>query len=399
MRFIAVKLGLVLLFLCCLEPVWAQNIQGGKEEIFVNRFFSENRFFLKGQLFERQELPDIEPAPDEFSVSAEPAANEQNPELNDLLAEEENTLVQKADAEKENLPAQEPASAVSKEETKKDEDPFYDDWDDLMLFETAGMVYEVPPLIIEPRSFDEIFPGLTRTQKRNARTATGLRHAFEKDEPPMFLPAENSGINLIDFVMDKKPSHVVEALVLIPYDKRELDMLDAYNAMSGISLIKDQTIPYRNSQYQVFKDTTRLESAKNRKPIPDPAPADTLPYSERMYLRFTDTTIGEIFLQGDITPGLYGITYSMTNFRDVNYTIFKVMKAEKFSAVIYVEPVKEGVVIYGMSGLYLPGFIVNRMNLPSNMNYRITALLNWIIHGLRSQENLREKPSSPFAIN
>jgi len=348
LRIKIVKLGLILLFLFCFSSLWAED-----------------------------------PPNEELLPAEMPAAEEENQFTAEITGEE--TLIISEDD----------GSGI---EFAAAEEPNYDDLDDLLLFETAELVFEVAPVILEPRSFYELFPGLSGAQRRNARTVMGLRHAFEKNESPIFLPAEGSGIDLIDFVMAKKPSHIVEALVLVPYNKRELDMLDAYNAMREISNIKDQTIQHRGGYYQVFKDTTRLESARNRKPIPDPQPADTLPYSETMYLRFTDATIGELFIQGDIKPGLYGITYSMTNFRDVNYSIFRVMKAERFSAVIYVEPVKEGVVIYGMSGLYLPGFIVNRMNLPSNMNYRITVLLNWITHGLRRQETARER-TIPFAVN
>jgi hypothetical protein len=63
------------------------------------------------------------------------------------------------------------------------------------------------------------------------------------------------------------------------------------------------------------------------------------------------------------------------------------MKAEKFSTVIYLEPVKEGVLIYSISGLYIPGFIADKVNLTPSVNNRITVLLKWITSGLRTQEN------------
>jgi hypothetical protein len=106
-----------------------------------------------------------------------------------------------------------------------------------------------------------------------------------------------------------------------------------------------------------------------------------------MYLRFTDTNIGSIYFKGDISVSLYGITYNLTNFRDINFSIFRIMRAERISIIIYLEPVKEGVLIYSMSGLYLPGFIIKRMNLTPNIHARITSLINWITEGLRMQEN------------
>jgi len=263
-----------------------------------------------------------------------------------------------------------------------DEDDFYDD---SFVFEAPTLVIEVP--VFETRSFDDIFPNFSQSQKRAVMSNIGLRFAFEKKDPPTLVPAQDSGIDLYSKVMLKKPSHIVEALVVVPYNKRELDMLDIYNAMRNIKDIQKYTVPYRGSEYKVFMDTTRLESAQNRKPISDPSPSNVLPLSETLYLCFVDRTIGDLYLRGDISMSLFGITYSLTNFRDVSYSIFKVMKAEKFIAIIYIEPIKEGVLIYSMAGIYLPNFVANRIDLPSNINYRINVLINWITDGLRREEN------------
>jgi hypothetical protein len=97
--------------------------------------------------------------------------------------------------------------------------------------------------------------------------------------------------------------------------------------------------------------------------------------------------MGDLYIRANISIGLYGITYSLSNFRDVYYSIFRVMKSESFSAIIYLEPVKEGILIYSMSGFYIPNFISHRVNLTPNMNNRITVLVNWITEGLREEEN------------
>ena len=272
-----------------------------------------------------------------------------------------------------------------------------EDFEDSLFFDAPSLVFEVP--VFETRSFEDVFPGLSRIDKRRAMSPLGLRYSFEKGGEATLVPGPDSGVEILEsFVMKKKPSHVIEALAIVPYDKRELDLLDIYNALGRIKNIKDQLLEYRDNKYQIFKESTRIESAKNRKPVPDPEHTDMLPFSETMHIRLTDVFIGELYLRGEISVSSYGITYSMTNFRDVNYSIFRVMKAERFSAVIYLEPVKEGVLIYSASGLYLPGFIVNKMNLPFNINNRITILLSWITEGLRRQESVREKPVVPFVV-
>jgi hypothetical protein len=265
--------------------------------------------------------------------------------------------------------------------------------DEAALLDEESDIYEAPPLIFEAsgvyesRSFYDVFPDLSESQKDAVFSISGIKHSFEKDAPPTLVPAPNSGIDILSGVMNKNPSHLVEALVVVPYIERELSMLDVYNALRRIEQLKDQTLLINGKDYAVFSETTRLESVKSRKPVSDPPPADFLPYSETMYLRFKEVFLGNIYLRGDLSVSLYGITYSMTNFTDVRYLIFPIMKAEKFSTVIYLEPVKEGVLIYSISGLYIPGFIADRVNLTPSVNNRITVLLKWITDGLRKQEN------------
>jgi hypothetical protein len=265
--------------------------------------------------------------------------------------------------------------------------------DETALLDEESDIYEAPPLIFEAsgvyesRSFYDVFPDLSENQKDAVFSLAGIKHSFEKDAPPTLVPAPNSGIDILNGVMKKNPSHLVEALVVVPYTERELSMLDVYNALRRIEKLKDQTLLINGKDYSVFSETTRLESVKSRKSIPDPPPANFIPYSETMYLRFKEVFLGNIYLRGDLSVSLYGITYSMTNFTDVRYLIFPIMKAEKFSTVIYLEPVKEGVLIYSISGLYIPGFIADRVNLTPSVNNRITVLLKWITDGLRTREN------------
>jgi hypothetical protein len=214
----------------------------------------------------------------------------------------------------------------------------------------------------------------------------GLKHYFEKDGSPALMPASDSGIDLLGNVMAKKPSHIIEAMVLVPYNKRELDILDIYNALRRIQDIKDYSFHINGRDYNIFEETTRLENARSKKSIVDPPPVDTLPYAETMYLRFKDAYYGNLFIRGDVSMSLYGITYSLTNFTDVRYFLIPIIKAERLSVVIYLEPVKEGVLVYSASGLYLPGFIADRVNITPSINRRINALTSWITEGLRIQE-------------
>ena len=274
--------------------------------------------------------------------------------------------------------------SVEPEVGSPSESSFSDDYD-LEIFEAPPLILEVPGFMM--RSLDNIFPDLSRTQRAIVMGGRGARYSFEKGGSPTLIPNPDSGINLLDSVMAKKPSHIIEALIIVPYNRRELDFLDIYNALRKINNIQNHTLSIRGKDVKVFMDTTRIESAQRRRPVPDPQRADTLPLSETMYLRFIDQYLGDLYLRGNISVGLYGITYSLSNFRDVSYSIFRIMKAESFSAILYLEPVKEGILVYSMSGINIPNFIAHRVRLTPNMNNRITVLVEWITEGLREEEN------------
>ena len=287
------------------------------------------------------------------------------------------------------------------EEESLDEEPLFEEYlfeedpfpekerfpgENSLIFEAPPLIFEVPLFIHEPRSFDDIFPDLSFDQKITAFSEEGLRYFFEKDGDPVLLPDPDSGIDLLSSVMEKDPSHIIEALAVVPYNEREFDMLDIFNAMGRIGNIRDYTLPVNDRVFIIFMESSRIESARIRKDIPDPPPADELPHSETMFLRFKDATLGNLYMRADISMSLYGITYTMTNFASVRYFLFPLMRSERFITIIYLEPVTEGVLVYSLCGFYIPGFIAGRVNLTPNINRRISVLINWITGGLRIQE-------------
>ena len=241
------------------------------------------------------------------------------------------------------------------------------------------------PICAEPlRSLDEIFPHLTQNQKRQVLSGEGLKRSFVKNNTPFLTPSADLGINLSSIVMEKQPSHIIETLVVVPYNGKELNRLDVYNAVGRIKKLKDYLYfsAAQNKNILIFKETTRLESGTKRTPISDPPRSYILPSSETVYLRFDDASYGTLYLRGDVSASPHGITYNMTNFAAVRFLIFTIMKAEKFSAIVYIEPVREGILVYGISGIDIPGFISGRYDVSSDIEKRLTVLVNWLSDGL-----------------
>jgi hypothetical protein len=236
------------------------------------------------------------------------------------------------------------------------------------------------------RSLNQVFPGLTREQRLTASSEAGLRNRFTRSETPLFIPAPNSGIDLLSAAMEKTPTQLVEALVIVPYRGRRLNMLDAYNAIGRIENISDYTIfvSSRGGHVPLFELSTRLENGNRNRPIPDPPPATVLPSSETMYICLRDTFFGNTYFRGDFSVGNHGITYNLTNNTTVWFLLFPVMRAERFSAILYVEPLTEGMLIYSIAGIDIPEFLATRINLGFQIDRRVTIFINWLRDGLRA---------------
>ena len=167
-----------------------------------------------------------------------------------------------------------PDDALDLDENYLDEYYFIEDYflNDELLHDEGYLIYEIPHFIYELRSFDDIFSGLSQSQKARVFSNEGLKHFFEKDGSPVLLPDPDSEINILNSVMKKEPSNIIEVLTLVPYSERELDILDIYNALGRIEEIKNHSVYFGGRDLYVFTETTRLESAENRMPVSDPPP-------------------------------------------------------------------------------------------------------------------------------
>ena len=268
------------------------------------------------------------------------------------------------------------------------EDDFY--------FEAPPLVFEVPEFTL--RSLDNLFPRLSPREKIIVLSRQGLRHSFTRDGAPLLVPNPDLDINILSRVMTRNPSHIIETLVVVPYNGREFDLLDIYNALGRIENIKDHPAIINNNDVFIFTESTRIEGTRNRRSIPDPLPATMLPFSETLYLRLREINFGNLFIRGDVSISMHGITYSMTNFTDVRVLLVPIVRAERFITILYLEPVREGVLIYNITGFYIPGFIADRVNLTPNINRRLNIFINWITEGLRNLENNTVRQEDTFPV-
>jgi len=208
---------------------------------------------------------------------------------------------------------------------------------------------------------------------------------LDKNEALELLPSSSSGINIKDALMVKQPAYLAESLLVIPYSGRTLTRLDAYTALGKIRDLKGRLYHShtRNAEIPLFEDATRIESAKKTNPIPDPQPAKELPSSETVYIRLKDVNFGNTYYRGDVSVSPYGITYNLTNFNNLTYLFFTVMKEEGFTAILYMEPLTEGMLVYSIAGAGASDYIANRINIPSAIEKRLAVFIGWISDGIK----------------
>ncbi|MDR1566775.1 MAG: hypothetical protein LBS48_05780 [Treponema sp.] len=234
------------------------------------------------------------------------------------------------------------------------------------------------------RSFDDIFPGLEAAKRDMVFSEGGIIRSLEKGETLELNPAPGSGIDLHSRIMQKN-AYLTESLLVVPYSGRPLTILDAYNALGKVRNLKGRLYRShtRNAEIPLFEEATRLEGARRTGAIPDPPQAAALPASESVYIRLKDVNFGNSYYRADITREPGGLLYSLTNFKSFTYLFFPVIKEEKFSALLYLEPLSEGMLVYSIAGAEVSDFIASKIDVPSAIGKRLTVFIDWVSGGIR----------------
>jgi hypothetical protein len=246
-----------------------------------------------------------------------------------------------------------------------------------ILFLSADIYAETNSL----RSFSELFPSLGESPKKEAFSGEGTIRSVKKNEVLEFLPAPGSGIDLYGTIMKANPAYLAESLLVIPYQDKVFNKLDAYNALGKISDLKGRLYhsSTRDAYVPLFQEATRLENAKSGKVVPDPiVPSRELPNAETLFIRLKDINFGNCYYRTDMSVTPFGLTYKITNTKNITYLLFTVLKEEKFTSILYIEPLIEGMLVYSMAGADASDFISSMIDIPSTISKRLMVFLSWI---------------------
>jgi hypothetical protein len=251
----------------------------------------------------------------------------------------------------------------------------------------AFLVFLCPFLYAQKRSLTEIFPGISGEQRDLVYAGTGLVTTSERSMGYSVLPLSGIEDDIVSSITGLNPAIIVETLMVIP-DSNALGLIDIYNATGKIRDLKGRLYhsETRKADIPLFEEACRIDSRRNTI-LPDPPPASAVPLSETVYLRLKDANFGNCYYRGELSPSGKGLAYRLTNYKNITYIFFTAIKAEKFTAQFYFEPVTEGVLVYGISGVDVSSFVASKIDVASTIAKRIAVLVSWMRDNLTASYN------------
>jgi hypothetical protein len=253
------------------------------------------------------------------------------------------------------------------------------------LVSLCVVLFYAAPVFSHPRSLDDFFPAYDEATREKLFSETGLFVSSTGTLSPQLLPPVPSGTAIRKSIAELRPVFLIESLQVIPFSENPPDLLTIYNACGRVRKLKGRLYhsATRDKDIPLFEDATRLGGPRRSSAIPDPPAASSSPQNETMYIRLKDANFGNSYYRADISVDQYGLTYSLTNFRNLTYLFIPAIRENKFIAHLYIEPLAEGVLIYSASGADVSDFIASKIDIPSAIRKRLEVITGWISDGIR----------------
>jgi len=241
------------------------------------------------------------------------------------------------------------------------------------------------------RAFNDIFPNLNRDELNEVFNETGLIKDDSKSMGFEIININKLAIKIdpeiLQSIKDMEPNYLVESISVISGNPGELTFLNIYNALLNIRDLKGRLYSsYTRKQYvPLFEDATRVLSEKNSTSIPDPPSSKTVPKEETVFLKLKDVNFGNSYYRADFKMAQNGLCYSLTNFKSLSYLFVPVIKEGNFTAILYFEPIKEGLLIYGFAGVNISNFFASKISVNSAISKRLGVIISWATDGIQNQ--------------
>jgi len=238
------------------------------------------------------------------------------------------------------------------------------------------------------RSFNAVFPNMTAEIRASVFGDTGYVRTSRRTTGFVILGSgQNSNLDpsITNILLRMNPGYIVESISIIPGPSGSISLLNIYNALGNIRDLQGRLYDSatRGEPVPLFEDATRITSERQTAAIPDPPASRTLPNSETVYLRLRDVNFGNTFYRGEMSLVQGGLSYTLTNFRAMNYMMVPVIREGKFIAQLYFEPIQEGILIYSIAGADISDFFASRIHVDSAISKRLAVITAWSADGIR----------------
>ncbi|MDR1837266.1 MAG: hypothetical protein LBQ89_06365 [Treponema sp.] len=237
------------------------------------------------------------------------------------------------------------------------------------------------------RTFNEIFPNINEDIRIEILSNSGYVRSSQRTNGFMLLGSQrNTGIDpqIINIVLNKNPGYIVESITVVSKNSGTVNLLDVYNALGNVRGLKGRLYnsSTRGQAVPLFEDATRIVSERQTTTIPDPVPARVLPQAETIFIRLRDVNFGNTYYRGDMALVQNGLRYTLSNFRNISYLFIPVIRADKFIAQLYFEPIHEGVLIYSIAGVDISDFVASQLDVHSAIAKRLAVITSWAADGI-----------------
>jgi len=257
----------------------------------------------------------------------------------------------------------------------------------VLLFHLICVLYVSAQL----RAFNDIFPNLSRDELDEVFNETGFIKSDSKSKGFKTININKLAVQIdpeiLQSIQDMEPGYLVESISVISGNPDDFKFLNIYNALLNIRDLKGRLYSsYTRKQFvPLFEDATRVLSEKNTSSIPDPPPSKTVPREETVFIKLKDVNFGNSYYRANLKMAQNGLCYSLTNFKSLSYLFVPVIKEGNFTAMLYFEPIKEGLLIYGFAGVNISDFFASKISVNSAISKRLGVIISWAADGIQNQ--------------
>jgi hypothetical protein len=237
-------------------------------------------------------------------------------------------------------------------------------------------------------TIEGLFPDTSEAilqKARNGAYSHSIKAASSGEMAAALTIKPVGGINIDWSRFKGAPVNIIENLLLLKNDN-PVTKLDVYNALCKIRALqgKEYFSSTRGRRTALFEEASRVTGENNLKKQNDPPPSASFPSDETIFIMVKDVNFGNCYYRAEIKTHDSGIQYSLMNFKNINYLFIPVIKTGNLIIQLYIEPLNEGVLIYGLSCVAAANFADKQVDIPSAIQKRLDLIYEWISDNIKT---------------